>query len=108
MKQKGIRTTYIGEVVSDRMDKTRIVQITKVIRYGLYEKIIRRRKKFAVDDKLNRTGVGDIVLIAETRPLSKTKYWKILKVIKKAVSEKEPEPAEKAWGDNGGERISGK
>jgi len=86
MKGEKKGATYVGKVVSDKMNKTRIVEITRVIRHKLYEKILRKRRKFAVDDSQNLSAAGDMVMIAETRPLSRTKYWKIVKILKKASS----------------------
>ena len=84
MKDRGLRKRFVGEVVSDKMDKTRIVKITRIINHALYGKVIRRSRKFAVNDSKNESHVGDRVSIIETRPLSKTKRWKLLKIINKS------------------------
>jgi len=78
------RKIRIGEVVSDKMDKTRIVVTERLFSHPRYHKVIRRRKKFVVDDLKNESHMGDRVRIAETRPLSKTKRWRILEILEKA------------------------
>ncbi len=83
MKRRGSRKIFFGEIVSDKMNKTRTVQVTRIINHLLYGKVIKRTGKYAVDDSKNESHVGDKVSIIETRPLSKTKRWKILKVIEK-------------------------
>ena len=82
MKERGIKRTFTGEVISDKMDKTRIVQVVRTIKHSFYGKTIKRTKKYAIDDRKNESHVGDRVSIIETRPLSKTKRWKMLKIVK--------------------------
>jgi small subunit ribosomal protein S17 len=72
-----------GEVVSTKMDKTIVVRISRRISHPLYKKIITRYNKFIAHDEGNEAHVGDIVRIMETRPLSKTKRWRLVKVVKK-------------------------
>ena len=84
MAERGIRKTKIGTVVSDKMDKTIVVAIEQRVKHPLYKKIVKRTKKFKVHDENNVAGVGDKVLIAETRHLSKDKCWRLVEVIKKA------------------------
>ncbi len=72
-----------GVVVSDKMDKTRVVKVMKIFRHPLYEKVIRRYKKYHAHDELNTSKIGDEVEIMATRPLSKLKRWRIYRVIKK-------------------------
>ena len=71
-------------VVSDKMDKTVVVAIRERVKHPLYGKIVNRTKKFKAHDELNECGVGDRVLIAETRPLSKDKCWRVVKIVEKA------------------------
>ena len=78
------RKTRVGVVVSDKMNKTVVVQVRSTSRHPLYGKIIRRTKKLAAHDDANACGVGDRVLIMETRPLSKTKRWRVAQILEKA------------------------
>jgi len=71
----------IGIVVSDKMDKTRVVEVTRSVSHPLYKKIIRLRKKFMAHDETNKTKMGDKVAIVESRPLSKRKRWRISRVL---------------------------
>ncbi len=75
----------VGRVVSDKMDKTVIVQVETLVKHRLYQKYIRRRSKFAAHDENNNSRVGDKVLIIQSRPLSKTKRWRMSKIVEKAV-----------------------
>jgi small subunit ribosomal protein S17 len=72
-------------VVSDKMDKTAVVQVERLVKHPLYKKYIRRRNKFAAHDNDNRCNIGDKVLITESRPISKLKRWRITDIIEKAV-----------------------
>lgn len=74
-----------GLVVSDKMDKTRVILVERVTKHPVYLKIIRKRKKFYAHDETNMSKNGDIVLIAQCRPLSKMKRWKVVEIVKKAV-----------------------
>ena len=73
-----------GVVVSDRMDKTVIVEATERVRHPRYDKTVQRRTRLAVHDADNELGVGDFVRVAETRPLSKTKRWRLVEVLERA------------------------
>ncbi len=75
----------VGMVVSDRMDKTVTVQIERLVKHSMYKKYVRRRSKYAAHDKDNACRVGDRVLITESRPLSKTKRWRVSRIMEKAV-----------------------
>lgn len=77
------RKSRIGKVVSDKMEKTRIVAVERLFRHSRYQKVIKRRKKFMVDDPKNESHIGDKVRIAETRPLSKRKRWRVLEILNK-------------------------
>lgn len=81
--ERGKRKIRTGTVVSDKMEKTATVAIATYYRHPLYKKILKKIKKLKVDDPNNELKVGDIVNIAETRPLSKTKRWRLIEVVKK-------------------------
>ena len=82
--ERNLRKNRVGIVVSDKMDKTIVVAIEQRVKHPLYKKIVKRTKKFKVHDENNVAGVGEKVLIAETRHLSKDKCWRLVEVIKKA------------------------
>lgn len=75
------RKEEVGEVVSDRMDKTAVVLIRREFTHSLYGKKVRKRKKIKVHDPLNKCRKGDIVKVVETRPLSKEKCWRVAEVL---------------------------
>jgi len=81
---RGRRKVRVGTVVSDRMDKTVVVAVERIMRHPLYGKTVKRTKKFHAHDENNECRVGDVVEIRETRPLSKTKRWRVARVIQKA------------------------
>lgn len=81
---RGMRKTRIGKVVSDKMDKTVVVAIADSVKHPLYKKIIKRTVKFKAHDEENACGIGDTVMIMETRPLSKDKRWRVCEIIEKA------------------------
>ncbi len=76
-KEQRQRKTRVGRVVSDKMDKTVVVAIEKKVMHPVYKKYVRRRTKFQAHDEQNECRIGDTVLIEETRPLSKTKRWRV-------------------------------
>ena len=78
------RKTRVGVVVSDKMDKTVVVAVRDTYRHPLYGKTQRRLTKYKAHDDANTCGVGDLVRISETRPLSKTKRWRIAEILEKA------------------------
>lgn len=80
-----MKRQVIGTVVSDKMDKTVVVQSERLVKHRLYEKYIRRRAKFSAHDAENSCRIGDKVLITESRPLSKTKRWQVSQILEKAV-----------------------
>jgi small subunit ribosomal protein S17 len=84
-KERGLRKTRIGMVISNKMDKTVTVQVERITKHPAYKKYIRKRATFKAHDEHNVCGIGDKVLIAETRPLSKEKRWRVRQVIVKAV-----------------------
>ena len=73
-----------GYVVSDKMDKTVVVEVEDRVKHALYGKVIRRTSKVKAHDEANAAGVGDLVLIMETRPLSAQKRWRIVEILEKA------------------------
>ena len=81
---RGYRKTRIGEVVSDKMDKTIVVAIKTKVRHPLYGKMVNRTRKFKAQDENNECGIGDTVKIMETRPLSKDKRWRLVEIVEKA------------------------
>lgn len=89
----GNRKVRIGTVISDKMNKTVVVQVETLTRHPLYKKVTRRRAKFKAHDEENRCRVGDVVKIAETRPLSKEKCWRVVEILKKK-EKVEVEPGE--------------
>ncbi len=82
--ERGSRKTREGLVVSDKMDKTVVVSVEERFKHPLYGKVLRRNIKLKAHDEANDAGVGDRVLIAETRPLSATKRWRLVEVLEKA------------------------
>jgi len=85
MKKRGTKRQLIGTVVSDKMNKTVVVQTERLVKHRLYDKYIRRRAKFSAHDAENSCRIGDKVLITESRPLSKTKRWQVSQILEKAV-----------------------
>jgi len=79
------RKTFIGTVVSDKMNKTRVVQVKSTTKHDVYKKIVRHAARFKAHDEKNESKVGDVVRLMETRPLSKDKRWLICEIIKKNV-----------------------
>ncbi|MGH3502435.1 MAG: 30S ribosomal protein S17 [Nocardioidaceae bacterium] len=82
--QRSYRKSREGLVISDKMDKTIIVDVEDRVKLALYGKVLRRTNKLQAHDEQNECGVGDRVLIMETRPLSATKRWRVVKVLDKA------------------------
>ena len=81
---RAYRKTRRGYVVSDKMDKTVTVEVEDRVKHALYGKVLRRTSKVKAHDEANEAGVGDLVLISETRPLSATKRWRIVSIVEKA------------------------
>ena len=82
--ERNLRKTRVGIVVSDKMNKTVVIAIEDNVKHPVYGKIIKRTLKVHAHDETNQCGVGDKVEIMETRPLSKTKRWRIVEIIEKA------------------------
>ena len=81
---RGYRKTRRGYVVSDKMDKTIVVEVEDRVKHPLYGKVMRRTSKVHVHDEANSAGIGDLVFISETRPLSATKRWRLVEILEKA------------------------
>ena len=81
---RGYRKARRGYVVSDKMDKTIVVEVEDRVKHPLYGKVIRRTSKVKAHDEANTAGIGDLVLINETRPLSATKRWRLVEILEKA------------------------
>ena len=82
--KRNLRKTRVGKVVSDGMDKTIVVAIESRVQHKLYKRFIKKTVKFKAHDENNECGVGDRVKIMETRPISKTKNWRLVEIIEKA------------------------
>ena len=82
--ERGYRKARRGYVVSDKMDKTIVVEVEDRVKHPLYGKVIRQTSKVKAHDETNSAGIGDLVLIHETRPLSATKRWRLVEILEKA------------------------
>lgn len=85
MKKRGMRRQLVGTVISNKMDQTVIVLVERLVKHRFYHKFIRRRVKFAAHDNHKACQIGDKVMIIESRPLSKTKRWRVSEIVEKAV-----------------------
>ena len=81
---RAFRKTRVGQVVSDKMDKTIVVALEDSVQHKLYKKIVKRTYKLKAHDENNECGIGDTVKVMECRPLSKDKRWRLVEIIKKA------------------------
>ena len=84
IEERGKRKVEVGRVVSDVMDRTVVVEVRNAAAHSTYGKIVRRDKKLKVHDEENEAKVGDTVRIMETRPLSKTKRWRLVEIVERA------------------------
>lgn len=82
--ERNLRKSRVGLVVSDKMDKTITVAVVQKVKHPLYGKTVNKTKKFMVHDENNMAGIGDKVLIVETRPMSKNKHFRLAEIIEKA------------------------
>ncbi len=90
MSEKKIRRkTFVGVVVSDKMDKTVVVQVERLVQHPRFKKYVKKRKKYMAHDEENKCRVGDKVLIRETRPLSRHKRWRVVEILERRVKEGE-------------------
>jgi small subunit ribosomal protein S17 len=81
MSERGIKKTQTGVVVSDKMEKTVVVKVDRLVKHSVYNKYIKRSAKYKAHDETNSCKIGDRVVIAESRPLSKDKCWKVRQII---------------------------
>ena len=84
MIERNIRKVKVGRVVSDKMDKTIVVAVEDSVKHSLYKKVVKHTIKLKTHDENNECGIGDRVEVMETRPLSKDKRWRLVKIIEKA------------------------
>jgi small subunit ribosomal protein S17 len=84
MEERNLRKERIGQVVSDKMDKSITVAVHRKVKHPIYGKFVNRTTKFVAHDENNACGIGDTVRISETRPLSKNKRWRLIEIIEKA------------------------
>jgi small subunit ribosomal protein S17 len=92
---QGSKTTKVGVVTGNKMNKTVTVLVERQVRHPLYKKIIKRRKTFLVHDEYEKCKIGDVVKIIETRPLSKRKRWRVKEIVGLSPSEVEKENEDK-------------
>ncbi len=86
-EKKGNRKSFTGVVVSDKMDKTVVVMVETPVRHSRFKKFVKRKKKFIAHDPENECRIGDRVLIKESRPLSKFKRWRVVRIVERRVTE---------------------
>lgn len=84
MEERGNRKVLTGKVVSNKMEKTVVVAVETLVRHPLYQRVIRRTKKFKAHDEKNSCRIGDKVKLMETRPLSKEKRWRVIEILERA------------------------
>jgi len=85
-KERGRRQDKLGVVISNKMDKTVVVEVERYVMHPLYHKYLRRRSRFMAHDEKNACGIGDRVTIRETRPLSRRKRWVVRSILEKAIA----------------------
>lgn len=85
MGERGKRKTLVGIVISDKMDKTVVVMVNRLVLHPVYKKYIRKRKKVKAHDEKNECRIGDKVLLIESRPLSREKRWRVKEILEKAA-----------------------
>lgn len=83
--ERGNKKTRVGIVTSDKMNKTVVVKVEKLVKHTVYKKYIKRRVTYKAHDELNQCGIGDKVAIVETRPLSRDKRWRVREILEKNV-----------------------
>lgn len=84
-EKRGKRKTLTGLVISDKMDKTVVVMVNRLVLHPIYKKYVRKRKKVKAHDEKNECRVGDKVLLIETRPLSREKRWRVREILERAA-----------------------
>lgn len=85
MAESKKRKSYVGRVISDKMDKTVVLAVTRRVAHAKYSKVMKRTTKYKAHDEKNECKVGDMVRFIETRPISKDKRWKVLEILEKSV-----------------------
>ncbi|MDR0956587.1 MAG: 30S ribosomal protein S17 [Endomicrobium sp.] len=85
MSERGKRKCRRGVVISDKINKTRMVAVARTYRHSLYDRVLRSKRKFVVHDEKNVSHIGDTVTIMESRPLSRTKRWVLIEVVNKSL-----------------------
>jgi len=85
MNERGRKRVLLGTVVSDKMEKSVVVQVERLVQHRIYKKYLKSYKKYAAHDETDQCHVGDLVKITESRPLSKTKRFRVSEIVKKAV-----------------------
>jgi small subunit ribosomal protein S17 len=85
MKEQGTKRQVVGVVVSNKMNKTVIVSVERLVKHPMYQKYVRRQTKYAAHDETNTCQIGDKVQITESRPLSRSKRWRVSKIVQKAA-----------------------
>ena len=83
MEKRNLRKERVGVVVSNKMDKTIVIAVTRKVKHPIYHKFVNKTSKFYAHDEANSCNIGDTVKVAETRPLSKNKNWRLIEVIEK-------------------------
>lgn len=84
MSERNLRKTRVGKVISDKMEKTIVVSVESSVKHPLYKKVIKTTYKLKAHDEENQAGIGDIVEVMETRPISKDKRWRLVSIVTKA------------------------
>jgi len=84
LSERNLRKTRVGKVISDKMDKTIVVAVENSVKHPLYKKIVKKTYKLKAHDENNEAGIGDTVMVMETRPLSKDKRWRLVSIVEKA------------------------
>ncbi len=82
--KRGNRRIIVGTVVSDKMDKSRVIKVERSVKHPLYKKYIKQTKKFMVHDEKNESHIGDVVKVMEVRPLSRKKRWRLSEIVERA------------------------
>jgi len=85
MNERGRKKVLLGTVISDKMEKSVVVQVERLVQHTVYKKYIKKYKKYAAHDETNQCKAGDLVKITESRPLSKTKRFRVSEIVKRAV-----------------------
>ena len=88
-EKRGNKKTFVGTVVSDKMDKTVVVLVETLVQHPRFKKYVKRRKKFMAHDPNNECRIGDKVMIRESRPLSRRKRWRVVQILERKIREGE-------------------